>query len=305
MVVSIELRPPTLDDAAALAGMFAEFARVFGTEHDLQQDIEDWFTNPGMNLERDARVALVDGEIGGYGDIGDAGKDGQAVYLDLRPHPDHSEVIAPLFDFAERRAAQLVEPGGKIRVWSPEAAERLRAVIEGRGYAFNNYSFRMGRGLDGDIAEPRWPEDIELRPFDRETDTRLVYEVNQEVMEDEPGHVRDPYDEWVHWAFREPFDPELWFLAVDGGELAGISLCRPHRGDDPDRGWVQALGVRRPWRRRGLGLALLHHSFRELRARGKARAGLGVSGENDGAVDLYERAGMSVERTVVWYRKDA
>jgi mycothiol synthase len=305
VVVTVELRPPRLEEAAALAAMFAEFARAFGTEHDFQQDIESWFTNPGMDLESDARIALLDGEIAGYVDASDAGRVGSAIYIDLRFHPDHPELLEPLFDFAEGRAQELIQPGGTIRVWRPETAEEVRALIEGRGYAFNNYSFRMGRELDGEIAEPQWPEDIELRPFDRENDSGLVYEVNQEVFEDEPGHVREPYVEWVHWAFSEPFDPELWFLAFDGGELAGLCRCRPKRGVDRDQGWVQALGVRRPWRRRGLGRALLLHSFREFQARGKRRVGLGVSGENESAVQLYESAGMKVERTSVWYRKDA
>ena len=53
--------------------------------------------------------------------------------------------------------------------------------------------------------------------------------------------------------------------------------------------------MRRPWRRRGLGLALLLHSFRDFAARGATRVGLGVDAENTtGAVGLYERAGMHV-----------
>jgi mycothiol synthase len=303
--MDVTLCPPRLEDAGAIADMFAEFARAYGTEHDFQQDIENWFTNPGMDLERDALVALLDGGIVGYADASDAGRDGSALYIDLRFHPDHPEAVEPLFGFAEGRAEELVKPGGTIRAWAPKAAEGLRSSIESRGYTFNNFSFRMGRSLEGDISEPRWPEGIELRPFDRESDTVLVYDASQEALEDEPGHVRDPYDEWLHYAFREPFDPELWFLAFDGGELAGVSLCRPQHGGTTDRGWVQVLGVRRPWRRRGLGSALLLHSFRELRARGKRRVGLGVSGENEGAVELYERAGMKVERTSVWYRKSA
>ena len=69
-------------------------------------------------------------------------------------------------------------------------------------------------------------------------------------------------------------------------------------------GWVDTLAVRRPWRRRGLGLALLLHSFRELRARGRERVGLGVDGENTtGAVRLYERAGMHVARRSDTYER--
>ena len=71
-----------------------------------------------------------------------------------------------------------------------------------------------------------------------------------------------------------------------------------------EAGWVQGLAVRRPWRRRGLGLALLLHSFRELRARGREHVGLGVDGENTtGAVRLYERAGMHVARRSDTYNK--
>ena len=62
-------------------------------------------------------------------------------------------------------------------------------------------------------------------------------------------------------------------------------------------GWVRVLGVRRPWRRRGLGLALLIHSFAKLRQRGKQRAGLGVDSSSlTGATGLYEKAGMQVHR---------
>lgn len=70
-----------------------------------------------------------------------------------------------------------------------------------------------------------------------------------------------------------------------------------HRSGDPTWGWVGTLGVRRPWRRRGLGLALLQHAFGEFRRRGMSRAGLDVDAENTtGAVALYEHAGMHVER---------
>jgi ribosomal protein S18 acetylase RimI-like enzyme len=93
------------------------------------------------------------------------------------------------------------------------------------------------------------------------------------------------------------FDPELWLLAEDDGEIAGISLCQRQRSADPALGWVQTLGVRPPWRRRGLATALLQHSFAELQRRGARRAGLGVDAENPtGAVRLYERAGMHVDR---------
>jgi ribosomal protein S18 acetylase RimI-like enzyme len=93
----------------------------------------------------------------------------------------------------------------------------------------------------------------------------------------------------------EGFDPTLWFLAMDGDEIAGVSLCRPKSNDDPEMGYVSNLSVRRPWRKRGIGLALLQHSFGEFYRRGKRKAGLGVDAENlTGALRLYENAGMHI-----------
>ena len=62
--------------------------------------------------------------------------------------------------------------------------------------------------------------------------------------------------------------------------------------------------MRRPWRRRGLGEALLRESFLRFAERGKRAAGLGVDAENTtGAVALYERVGMHVvRRSDTWER---
>jgi ribosomal protein S18 acetylase RimI-like enzyme len=67
---------------------------------------------------------------------------------------------------------------------------------------------------------------------------------------------------------------------------------------------VNVLGVRRPWRRRGLGRALLLQAFAEFRSRGRRGVGLGVDGLNTtGAVRLYEQVGMHVARRFDHYRK--
>jgi ribosomal protein S18 acetylase RimI-like enzyme len=116
--------------------------------------------------------------------------------------------------------------------------------------------------------------------------------------------LEESYEEWAHWSVeREGFDPTLWYLARAGGEIAGFVLCRVS-DTDSDCGWVSVLGVRRPWRRRGLGEALLRHSFHEFRARGLSRAALGVDASSPtGATRLYERAGMGVYRETVFYER--
>ena len=84
-----------------------------------------------------------------------------------------------------------------------------------------------------------------------------------------------------------------------------MSLCHPKVVEDPDMGWVDVLGVRRPWRRRGLALALLHHTFGEFYQRGKRKVGLGVDAQSlTGATRLYEKAGMHVQRQYATYEKE-
>jgi mycothiol synthase len=91
---------------------------------------------------------------------------------------------------------------------------------------------------------------------------------------------------------RTDFDPSLWFLAFDGDQLAGVVIGFV-RG--AETGWVRGLGVRRPWRGRGLGLALLQQAFAAFYGRGLRTVGLGVDAQSPtGATRLYERAGMHV-----------
>src|SRR3712207_7693523 len=68
-------------------------------------------------------------------------------------------------------------------------------------------------------------------------------------------------ERFVRETEKENFDPSLWFLAVEGDEIAGLTLCKTLAG----QGWVDVVGVRRPWRNRGLGRSEEHTS--ELQSR--------------------------------------
>jgi mycothiol synthase len=172
-----------------------------------------------------------------------------------------------------------------------------RELFEERGYRVVRHSFRMRIELGAPVPAPEWPDGIELVPFERDRDARAVYDADTEAFEDHWEFVRTPYAEWAHWFLDgEAYDPALWFIARDGDEIAGVALCRLHAGET-GVGYVNDLAVRRPWRRRGIALALLRHAFDEFRRRGCHAVTLGVDAENTtGAVRLYERAGMTPDR---------
>jgi len=121
--------------------------------------------------------------------------------------------------------------------------------------------------------------------------------------------VEEPFEEGLkrfkHFWENESSDPTLLFIAMDGDQVAGINLCRPQSFEDSEMGWVDTLGVPRPWRKRGIGLALLRHSFNEFYRRGKRKVGLGVDAQSlTGALRLYESAGMYVHQTFDQYEKE-
>ncbi len=92
---------------------------------------------------------------------------------------------------------------------------------------------------------------------------------------------------------------------MDGDKIAGVALCDSFQIGDPDMGWINTLGVRRPWRRQGLAEALLYHSFGELRQRGRTSVGLGVdAGSLTGATRLYEKARMRPIRDFIQFEKE-
>ena len=110
------------------------------------------------------------------------------------------------------------------------------------------------------------------------------------------------FEEWKSWYYldQEQFDPTLWFLASAGNELVGVALNRSAR----DKGEILHLGVRRSWRHKGLGMALLLLTFATFMQREIYTISLSVDTQSlTGANRLYERAGMSVTDQYHTYEK--
>jgi ribosomal protein S18 acetylase RimI-like enzyme len=156
--------------------------------------------------------------------------------------------------------------------------------------------------LDAAPPEPLTAEGIELRPFKRGHDEYLVWTTIQETFRDLWEHRDVPYDEWAGFVLEHAaWKPELSYVALDGELVVGAAMTL----NDELGAWVQQVGVRRPWRGRGIGLALLHTVFGELYKRGVPHAGLEVDAQNpSGALRLYERAGMRVKDRFTEYRKE-
>lgn len=295
------LRPPREDEfEAMLELMNAHQLAAFGEADATAEDLRLWLTTPYVKVENDIRVLERDGRLIGYADV-DSDRDDPPVWwcdVKVAPDADAVAVLPPLVAWLDERAVV-----GRLRVWTSETDERIVGAFSALGFEPVRHSYRMEIDLVAEPRMPAWPDGITVRTATR-ADHRSIHDAVVEVWRDTNDHYDETFEEWAHWNVeRESYDPDLWFLAEAGGKLAGFAICR--RDDvDHSAGYVGLLGVRRPWRRQGLGEALLLHSFAEFRRRGYTRATLGVDASSPtGATRLYERAGMRVYRDTVFLER--
>jgi mycothiol synthase len=275
---SSPLRQLRADDAEAVAALFVE---VFGEARPVDaEEIRSWIANTELKPEN-LRVLEQDGRIVGYGDIW---VEEDEVALDVAA-PGHWE---PFLDWAEETARAL---GVRTRAYF-EAGHELGRIVEGRGYRNWRSSFVMETDLLGP-PPVELPDGFALTTYADEHHDALLATLNEAFAGDPFFHTIGEANFREFYLKARGFDPALWLLAWDGDELAGFVQAYGAHGSDEELGWIGSLGVRAPWRRRGLGEALLRAAFHALHERGFRRAGLGVDAENPtGALRLYERAGM-------------
>ena len=303
--MSVQLRAPRLEEAAVIAELANGVSdELFGEADETEATVRLWLTTPDLELDEDYRVALdQEGRLTGYADLG-AHPDPK-YWLDLRvPMSSSDETREALIGWGEERASGRAggKEGALIRAFAYEPDEPEKEVLERHGYELIRHSYRMRIDFGDDSSPPEWPEGVTVRSA-TEADLETAYETQMETFEDSWEHSREPYEEWSHWMVEDDIDLSLWFVAEVSGEVAGVALTQQHEAEE-GLGWVRVLGVRRPWRRRGLGRALLLHVFQQYRRRGFHGVGLGVDAESlTGANRLYENAGMRVVRRSNIYEK--
>jgi mycothiol synthase len=303
------VRPPAINDLEAVHRLLevCDIAE-YGVPDFTLEDLRTLWLGPNFNMATDAWMVIAPGDrLIGYADVDH--RQHVRIYTLTRVLPEYAdqgveEYLLQLSEDWAQRQISLAKPGVRVTLnsWTSNQNDATQRIFERAGFKEVRRSWRMEIEMSESPLAPEWPERVAVRTFISGQDDRTVFAAVDEAFQDHWGHMKGNFDEWKHWTIeRENFDPSLWFLAFDGDEIAGASLCT-YQLDD---GWVDTLAVRRPWRRKGLGIALLLHSFGELYRRGKYKVGLGVDSQNlTGATRLYERAGMHVARIYISYEKE-
>jgi mycothiol synthase len=287
----VNVRSATMDDAPAVAELFRSVEEsVQGRPSSFDTEaVRGWWqtipfeTNTWLFEEDGTLVAATGCQV-----HGDRGNSGGAV----RPSAQGRGLGTQLLELVEGRLAE--EGATRVHSWAVAADGRAAELFTGRGYHEARRFWEMVIDLDGEPPEPA----AAIEPF-REEDAVDFHAALEEAFEDHWEPHPEPFEDWwKRQRGRANFDPSLWFVIRDGDEIAAVTRNEMRT----NAGYIGALGVRRPWRGRGYGRALLFHSFREFQRRGSNRVTLGVDAANPtGATQLYESVGMHVEQEeIVW-----
>ena len=234
-----------------------------------QADLEEEWSE--LDRERDPRVVRDGDRVVGYAAVRERG---EVWRVEGYVHPD-----------------ELGRGIGTVIATGLEG-EAARTLLESLGYS----AVRVFRELRIEFASqppaPEWPEGLRVVPFDPERDAREFHAAHQEAFADSWEYTPRDFESWSKAHLdSERLDPALWCVVRAGDEIAAGTIST---GDTYGGGWVHTLFTRRPWRKRGVGAALLGDAFRRLWERGERSVGLGVDTASDtGAFRLYERASMT------------
>jgi mycothiol synthase len=299
-------RTPVREDAGEVAALISacQMAETGASDMSLEELLDDWHS---IDLAEEAVVIVSpEGTIAAYADVINRSFVTVSVYGYVRPDLRGLGLGAYLVAWGERWTRDRMHLAPEharvvVQYYVNKANEAARRLLEELGYPPVRGIYVMETVLDEAPPQPHWPDGISMRTFVPDRDERPVFEAVEDAFGDMWGRPRGTLDRFVEITGRESFDPSLWFLAVDGDEIAGVTLCKVLAGE----GWVDVVGVRRPWRNHGLGLALLRHALNEYYRRGVRKVSLSVDAESiTGAPRLYGRAGMSVRESYVIHLKE-
>ena len=195
-----------------------------------------------------------------------------------------------------------------FETWNSDTEVEKKALLESEGYTAIRYGFHMVRSLDDPVEVIPLPEGLEVRPTPPDH-YRTIWDAGQEAFQDHWNYIPEPEEEYQKLLLSPDFNPDLWQVAWDDDQVAGMVLnfVNPEENREyrRERGYTEGISVRRPWRRRGLARALLTRSLQMFKEMGMQEAALGVDSQNpNGALHLYETVGFRVVRRELVYRKD-
>lgn len=301
-------RPPTLADVEPVVALINAYYASTGDPPSMTADElrRDWHT---IDLAEEALLIYDDaGRLVAQADILSRTIGRSNVYIHVPPHPHQMGLWAYLIRWGERwtvdqaRRADDV-PAVEIHHFVRSTNQAAIELLQATGYGYVRTHYIMETTLKSPPLPAEWPTGIGVRSYRPGEDDDVLFLAGEESFQDMWNRPPSTKERWLAPTSASGFDPSLWFLPVDEATatVIGVCLCSVMAGN----GEVDTVGIRRPWRKQGVGLAVLRHALGEFYHRGITTVGLNVDGSSPtGAPRLYKRAGFTVQQSVDRYVKE-
>ena len=310
------VRNCTLDDAAAVADLINLCdAHDGAAPEESAENLRQEWEQPNWDFAKYTRIVHnAAGQAIAYADFYPRKPHYVHLWAFGRVHPEYRNrgLGTALLHWAEAEARELIPlapPEARVSFKSSvlSTVEPAVKLLTDNGMSLYRsfYQMEIDFAEHGPVSVPPAPEGITIRTLADGIDPRAVHLAFEEAFSDHFGHLPGSYEHFEQFLLKSRHhDPTLWFLALDGDQIAGFVLAEDTSDEDPNLGWIDDLGVRRAWRKRGIGGYLLRLALAEIQRRGRARAALSVDTDSlTGALRLYENAGMRPTRRYDRYEK--
>jgi mycothiol synthase len=305
-------------DYPHMAALIAVCKMVDGVERSTSTD-DIAYTYRHLNNcdpQADMLFAEIDGQLIAYGRLWwDDQADGIRLYHPFGfLHPDWrgKDIGTAMWEAGERRAQEIASGHPKeimkfFQVEPDETEKALVSLLESHGYQPARYETHMVRDLSHPLPAAPLPPGLEVRPVKTEH-YRPISVATNEAFRDHWGAHDESEVEYQAQLDAKDFSPELWKVAWDGDQVAGVI----HNFIDQDeneeyqrkRGYTEGICTRRPWRKLGVARALLVESMQMFKEMGMTETALSVDSQNlSGAFRLYEGVGYRKVKQQINYRK--
>ncbi len=287
----------------------------FETAEDLAHDFQN---SPGRNPHSEVIIAEVNGQPVAYSRTWtDPGSEGELEYWHVAhviPEYRKTGLRHAMLRYNELQITSIANREGTrapffCKVWALDEPNDWRELVLTEGYRAVLHFFEMVRRNLDNIPDAPFPSGIDVRPA-KPSEYPKIWEASKEAFRGKPWFVEAYYDKehYDSWASSPTLTPDLWRVAWDGDEVAGMARNEipldQNRTFGRNRGHTQHLSVMPKWRRKGLGRALLAESLRTMRDRGLTEADLDVETQSTtGEVELYLGMGYEINRSYAHYAK--
>ncbi|MGB8646254.1 MAG: GNAT family N-acetyltransferase [Anaerolineae bacterium] len=317
--MEFQIRLYTQRDDELLVGLLNEADAVDRMEQGTSlPELRELLAMPELDPEQNVFVAEAEnGRMAAMGRVRlhlDEGNHGFRSWFEVHPlyrgQGLEDQMLARLQQRAKERLSQVKTARVYFACEGHMAYEDKLQAMERAGMRELRRFWVMVRPKLETLPAPQFPDNLIVRTLHLGEDDAEALDAMNDSFSEHFGHTEETLESFQYYLHSILYHPELTVLAIDPAHnrIAGFCHITINAGEceriGRKRGWIDILGVRKQYRRQGLGEALILQGMHNLRRAEMVEAALGCDSENTtNATALYFRTGFQVKKTVIVFSK--